>query len=514
MPASGNRAQENRVERGNARIAFDPGRWGIARDVHAVLIQSTDDAGAFRQTTPMQPAGSGRFEFSGELPVGDFLHRFVVISYDPDGTPHIDVVPRGGTENALRQSISGSPASAPDTQPAQQNSRTETGRASGDVSRMRLVFERAVDTVFRGGELSHAARKEAGVEAPAATLARLSEYIETNAAGADESVRQRLRVNLGHAIEARHAGAIDARGILTPHQKNQLKRPEGRAAFRLSTFNSLSENGGLGLRPRQQIREWLPEPQARARMEKLLGVNYATFDRICSRYDAGALRAGLDAVLESHGNRVAGFSGRAKARANLAARVEASQKEVKEPSWMRKFLSVGGDLALKYGALGLIFTNPWIALALWNAKGLTEAAGFDFGAAVAHFGKVPLKILEAGIKTALANVPDDRVRRIAPGVAEWAQTPVEASDEKLGRAKLTLGTRMRLLARGLIPAADVLQHVPKVGAILEKGVDLGQAAQERFSQEEKAVDDACKAALASSPPPSAHSATNVAFSPA
>lgn len=292
--------------------------------------------------------------------------------------------------------------------------------------------------------------------------------------------------------------------------------PEGRAEFRAEVFNTLCSKGKLGLNIRKQIEisdEEITEEELEAKMRKALGRKYDVFDRICSSYDGGSVarawRSVATGIAENIGEdqpELAEEAGALKMeRSKLMGKVMKSAARelesghsvrVAEYGTFEKVLEAGGDIALKTAAIFLLASGHYyLAPLLWSARGLTKAAGFEFGNVLKEIVKAPVKIPAKILQAGAGLLPASVKEKLPEAMRDWIEESSMPSFRKTQRARLpwTGWARTKIFLRHLFPMPDLLEKIPKVNEIVpDEPVNTGKEVARTALEDSKEVKSACE----------------------
>lgn len=368
--------------------------------------------------------------------------------------------------------------------------------------------------------IAHLIRSGAGVEGPKGarslyeSLMNHTEVLASHARSRDSDVRIYVKKDLQSEVTSQQNEYIEGRDDLDEPEKSILKTPNGRLQFRLNAFSLLCAKGQLGLKPKDNLLPPVTEKKFTEHAQKKLKKMYAVFDRICSGYDAGNIARTLSGIAEEVSSET--YAGteevtelalrRQKLMDKVSKRVkggvDGAQGVEESKNHMSKFLSASGDLALKTAAFALFASNPGLVAALvaggiWTARGVTEAAGYDFGKTVGSAIKLPFSLGKRGAKALVRVLPDRLKDKMPDRINDWAETVSAPSFRKNQRVSLPAATRAKLFLRSLVPAPALLEKIPKVKKIVAgKDVDLAGAPTEKTLENSQKVSEACTTALA------------------
>jgi len=325
----------------------------------------------------------------------------------------------------------------------------------------------------RMNELAQAESEAAGGDKQAtkklsSAVARFTAMLENLQDHPERAVRDEFRRVIERTVVEGHLKYL-REGENLP---DSFLEERNRLAFRKDVYNSLCAEGMFGL----SIRDMLRGPRVSAQYEKMkkkLGKKFSLFERICEQYDGHNFRATLEGLVDDVSKGDSAYLGRVRERAagragigmEAAARVQKKLAAGISGSgvngrWLT-FLREGGDLALKVAGAGLMIQGSGLValggLGLYAARGITEAAGFDFGKIVSKGFKGVKNNAKLSGKKLLSRMTQKWQDDMDPELRSWLQRAPEMSSEELTRASLSFKNRLKILGRGMLPFGNLIK---------------------------------------------------------
>ena len=382
-----------------------------------------------------------------------------------------------------------------------------------DVNDMRQDVGTQITGLFQAGE------NPVGMDKVQLTdvKKRRAQFVETlrsYESEPDPQVRAVLSKGLKAEADRRHNEWIKDRADLDPDQRKVLGSQNNRLVFRITTFNQLCVDRKLGLSITDRFSSrGMSEDAMIAHFKRKLKAKWDAFDKICSSYDGGAMRRSIDVAATEIAKQVptGGALDRAKwrgkQRTQLADRVQSRLDksgdiygaETVKAGGFARVLAEGGDLALKYAGLSVLFSNPLLGAGLYGVRAVVEGVtGRDFADVLKGLVKVPHRLLVKGVKLA-RYLPAEAKVRLSEDVLRWLDEPTTVFD-KTDKVSFSWKDKAKLFGRGLVPAPWLTGKIPlkgskHVGDYIQPEKSHREASTEESFATDTAIDEACKAAF-------------------